>query len=74
MSNETMQRADVVAILRGLAKRFEDERGEHKTSERMFAATGFRDAASEHHGSADTCSVHVDTVRKLADEIEQGTP
>lgn len=69
---QCMQRADVVAILRGLASKFHNEREEHKANERMFGATGFSDAALEHHGSADTCREHAEFVNKLGDEIEQG--
>lgn len=64
-----MQRADVVAILRGLASKFQDEHDKTRKEQRAFSRHD-PEAAAESGAWAGACANHARDVRKLADEIE----
>lgn len=70
MADDTMRRADVVAILRGLADKLgKQSREEFKTSADR-EAFGFPTVAAFEHGKSVARGQDEDAVRKLADSIE----
>lgn len=71
MSKETIQRADVVAILRGLASKFQSEHDKCRQEQRAFSRHD-PEAAAESGAWAGACHNHAREVRKLANEIERG--
>ena len=65
----TNSRSDVVAILRGLASKFQDECDKTQKEQRAFSRHDPQ-AAAESGAWAGACANHARDVRKLANDIE----
>ncbi len=69
MQNDTMQRADVVAILRGLASKYRNERNAERAKESNLARKDQR-AFDQCQGRSDATHRHAIEIDRLACEIE----